>query len=112
MCIAISTIRFAGAVYLTVIVVVSLSLDEHLHRVSWLISATFAISAGVDVIIATSMLYYLAQQRGGEMQRWVHCKLNIVARIRMNILGRISKCLERLITYTVGESRYAPQLIS
>ena len=84
MCIAISTIRFAGAVYLTVIVVVSLSLADFLHRISWLISATFAASAAVDVIIASSMLYYLAQKRRRKMQRWVHCKLNIAARTSEN----------------------------
>jgi hypothetical protein len=84
MCIAISAIRFAGAVYLTVIAVASSSFPEYIHRVSWLISATFAISAGVDVIIASSMLYYLAQKRGGEMQRWVHSRLNIAVRTSEN----------------------------
>ena len=58
--------------YLTFIAVVSTTVAEYLHRVSWLISATFAASASVDVIIASSMLYYLAQKREKEMHRWVH----------------------------------------
>ena len=84
MCIVISTIRFAGVVYVTVVVVVSLTLAEFLHNISWLISTIFATSAAVDVIIASSMLYYLVQKRGSEMKRWVHCKLNIAARTSEN----------------------------
>jgi hypothetical protein len=70
-CIAISTVRFVGAFYLTVLAVISPSLAYYRHRVSWLLSATFAVSAAVDVAIASSMLYYLARQRGKEMHRWV-----------------------------------------
>jgi len=81
-CIAISTVRFVGAVYLTVMAVLAPSLAYYRHKVSWLLSATFVVSAAVDVAIASSMLYYLGRQRGKEMHR-------------------ISKLLDRLITYTL-----------
>lgn len=81
-CIAISTVRFAGAVYITVCGVTAPSLAGFRHKVSWLVSATFAVSAAVDVAIAVSMLYYLVRQRGEGTYR-------------------ISKILDRLITYTV-----------
>ncbi|KIM42482.1 hypothetical protein M413DRAFT_134912 [Hebeloma cylindrosporum] len=81
-CIAISTVRFAGAVYITVCGVTAPSLADFRHKVSWLVSATFAVSAAVDVAIAVSMLYYLVRQRGEGTYR-------------------ISKILDRLITYTV-----------
>ncbi|KIM42484.1 hypothetical protein M413DRAFT_70744 [Hebeloma cylindrosporum] len=71
LCVAVSTVRFGGAIYLTVITVASSTMAEYLHKGSWIISATFTLSAAVDVTIASSMLYYLAQQRQSEMHRWV-----------------------------------------
>jgi hypothetical protein len=76
-CIAISAVRFVGAFYLTVIAVISPNLADYRHKVSWLFLATFSVSAAVDVAIASSMLYYLAQKRRREMHRWVHHKLDI-----------------------------------
>ena len=72
-CIAISTVRFVGAVYLSVLAVTSPNLAYYRHKVSWLLSTTFAVSAAVDVVIASSMLYYLVRQRigGKDLHRWV-----------------------------------------
>ena len=74
-CIAISIVRFVGAVYLVVLAVTSPDLAYYRNKASWMISATFAVSAAVDVAIASSMLYYLVRQRlglrGKDLHRWV-----------------------------------------
>jgi hypothetical protein len=72
-CIVISTVRFVGAVYITALAVTSSSFEYYSHKVLWLVSATFAVSAAVDVAIASSMLYYLVRQRlgGKDLHRWV-----------------------------------------
>jgi len=71
-CIAISTVRFIGAVYLSVIAVTSATLTYYRHKVSWMMSGTFVVSAAVDVAIASSMLYYLVQQRLGFVGKGLH----------------------------------------
>ncbi|PPQ75984.1 hypothetical protein CVT26_005878 [Gymnopilus dilepis] len=62
-CIVISFLRFCASVYLTVVGHTASSLGIYVAKVGWLIATTFIVSASLDVIIAASMLYFLAKKR-------------------------------------------------
>ena len=69
LCILISFVKFVATAYLTVEGTTLADVQVYHQRNDWLISSTLVASVVADVIIAASMIYYLAQKRGKSMKR-------------------------------------------
>ncbi|KAF8186291.1 hypothetical protein BJ912DRAFT_469028 [Pholiota molesta] len=82
LCVLLSLVRCAAAVYLTIQALTFANVTEYRDRMGWLITTLLVVGAAVDVIIAGSMLYYLAKKRNQGLQR-------------------IATIIDRLIAYTI-----------
>ncbi|KAF8188744.1 hypothetical protein BJ912DRAFT_1143346 [Pholiota molesta] len=81
-CVLLSLVRCVAAFYLTSQALTLTSVTEYRDRMGSLITTLLVVGAAIDVIIAGSMLYYLAKKRNQGLQR-------------------IASVIDRLIAYTI-----------
>jgi hypothetical protein len=81
-CIALSVARFAASLYLSVEGINTPDIALFSEHLKWLITVIFVVSAAVDIVIAISMLWYIGTQKKKQAKR-------------------ISKLLDRIVTYTI-----------
>ncbi|KAF9443987.1 hypothetical protein P691DRAFT_808039 [Macrolepiota fuliginosa MF-IS2] len=81
-CIFLSGARFIGSIYLAYKAFISYSLTRYGRENKWLVAALLTVGAAIDLIIATSMIYFLSRQRG-------------------HLLNRSTRVIDRLIIWTV-----------
>ncbi|KAF5346075.1 hypothetical protein D9756_010833 [Leucocoprinus leucothites] len=82
LCIVLSTMRLAGSLYVAHSAFISNSLSRFATVNDWLITYLLSIGAATDLIIATSMIYYLLKQRE-------------------RALSKSSRVIDKLILWTV-----------
>jgi hypothetical protein len=64
-----------------------------------------SVGAGIDGIIAFSMIWYLMNKRQNSAKRYVYVMLTIQKTTKLTYLcSRDSRFIDRLITFTVSES--------
>ncbi|KAG2004213.1 hypothetical protein CC2G_002793 [Coprinopsis cinerea AmutBmut pab1-1] len=81
-CIGVAFVRFVGSICLAVIAVTSDHIATYRVKWEWLILSLLTVGAVLDIIIAASMLWYLIRQRG-------------------NALIKLTRMIDRLVSYTV-----------
>ncbi|KAJ3517341.1 hypothetical protein NLJ89_g571 [Agrocybe chaxingu] len=69
LCMVAASVRMLGSFYLTVQGLRSPSIVAYRRDWKWLVSAMLGGGAGIDVIIAVSMLYFLLSKRGSTLER-------------------------------------------
>ncbi|KIM39529.1 hypothetical protein M413DRAFT_447015 [Hebeloma cylindrosporum] len=81
-CFALSFIRCIASIYLTFQAVAARNVAQYNREWRWLVTSILVVGTAVDIVIAISMLWYLAEKRGQE-------------------LLRISTVIDRLIGFTI-----------
>jgi hypothetical protein len=102
-CILLSLVRCVAAFYLTSQALTLTSVTEYRDRMGSLITTLLVVGAAIDVIIAGSMLYYLAKKRNQGLQRFAY-SLRFVLRYLTTGIHRIASVIDRLIAYTIRMS--------
>ncbi|KAF8160303.1 hypothetical protein BJ912DRAFT_1008192 [Pholiota molesta] len=99
-CVLLSLVRCVAAFYLTSQALTLTSVTEYRDRMGSLITTLLVVGAAIDVIIAGSMLYYLAKKRNQGLQRFAY-SLRLVLRYLTTGIHRIASVIDRLIAYTI-----------
>lgn len=81
-CSVVTSVRVVGAVYLGSRLMVAKTVQEYQSANGWLISATLAAGAGIDIVIAASMVHFLMSKKQVG-------------------LGHVSQLVDRLVAYAI-----------
>ena len=74
-----SFIRCIGCIYLTFQAVAARNVAQYNKEWRWLVSSLLVVGTAIDIIIAVSMLWYLAKKRGQDLLRYVVINLKLHA---------------------------------
>lgn len=100
-CIFLAAIRFIGSIALSIVAFHRLTLAEYTLHWTWLLTSILVIGAATDVILATSLCYYLSRWRGAGFERFV--QEYFCGKLFCDTSTRTTRLVDRLMMWSIGE---------
>ena len=111
-CAMATTLRTIGGVYLGTRIIMAETLAEYQAANGWLVSATLAGGAAIDVIIAISMVHFLVSKKQTGLGQYV-IRSFLPSSGSSSFPSSVAKLVDRLVAYAIRTgvlTRYEPRI--